>query len=84
MLAMMIGVVNFEEEFASVKAMLERLFKESAEKDAHIKCQKGHIAKLLEKLDKEPHASSNKGVSSDEDEKRSNQSETSKDNGGSK
>jgi len=35
--AMMIGVVNFEEEFACVKAALERLSKESAEKDAHIK-----------------------------------------------
>ena len=51
--AMMIGAVNFEEEFASnMKATLERLSKESAEKDARIKHQEEHIAKLLKKLDK--------------------------------
>ena len=33
-------------------AMLERLFKESVEKDARIKHQEEHIAKLLKKLDK--------------------------------
>jgi len=66
---MMIGVVNFEEEFASMKATLERLSKESAEKDARIKRQEEHIAKLLKKLDKGPRASSNRGVSSDDDEK---------------
>jgi len=36
--AMMIGAVNFEEEFVSMKATLERLSKESVEKDARIKC----------------------------------------------
>jgi len=40
--AMMIGAVNFKEEFASMKAMLERLSKESAEKDARIKRQEEH------------------------------------------
>ena len=35
--AMMIGAVNLEEEFASMKSTLERLSKESAEKDARIK-----------------------------------------------
>ena len=35
--AMMIGAVNFEEEFASMKATLERLSKESVEKDARIR-----------------------------------------------
>ena len=40
--AMMIGAANFEEEFASMKAMLERLSKESAEKDARIKRQEEH------------------------------------------
>ena len=35
--AMMIGAVNLKEEFASMKATLERLSKESAEKDARIK-----------------------------------------------
>jgi len=82
--AMMIGAVNFEEEFASMKATLERLLKESAEKDARIQRQKEHISKLLKKLDKGPCESSNRGVSSDEDEEGSNRSEASEDNGGSK
>ena len=34
---MMIGAVNFEEEFTSMKATLGRLFKESVKKDARIK-----------------------------------------------
>ena len=76
--AMMIGAINFEEEFTSMKAALEKLSKESAEKDAHIRCQEEHIAKLLKKLDKGPCASSNRGASSDEDEKGS------EDDGGSK
>jgi len=57
--AMMVGAVNFEEEFASMKATLKRLSKESAEKDGRIKHQEEHIAKLLKKLDKGPPASSN-------------------------
>ena len=67
-----------------MKATLERFSKENTEKDASIKCQKEHIAKLLKKLDKGPRASSNKGASSDEDEKGSNRSEASKDDGRSK
>ena len=82
--AMMIGAVNFEEEFANMKATLERLSKESAEKDARIQRQEEHISKLLKKLDKGSRASSNRGVSSDEDEKGSNGSEASEDDGGSK
>jgi len=82
--AMMIGAVNFEEEFASMKATLERLSKESTEKDARIIRQEEHIAKLLKNLDKGPRASSNKGVSSDEDEKGSNRSEAPEDDGGLK
>ena len=37
MLTMMIGAVNFKEKFASMKATLERLSKENAEKDTLIK-----------------------------------------------
>ena len=84
MLAMMIGAVNFEEEFASMKAMLERLSEESAEKDTRIKRQEEHIAKLLKKLDKGSRASSNRGTSSVENEKGSNRSEVFEDDGGSK
>jgi len=53
-------------------------------KDACIKRQEEDIAKLLKKLDKGSHASSNKGASGDEDEKGSNQSEAFEDDGGSK
>ena len=81
---MMIGVANLEEEFVSMKTALERLSKESVEKDARIKRQEEHIAKLLKKLDELSHASSNKGTSNDEDEKRSNRIEASEDDGGSK
>jgi len=70
--ATMIGAVNFEEEFASIKATLERLSEKSTEKDAHIKSQEEHIAKLLKKLDKGQCESSNKGACSDKDEKGSN------------
>jgi len=72
MLVMMIGAMNLEEEFVSMKAVLERLSKDSAENDAGIKCQEEHIAKLLKKLDEWPCASSNNGASNDEDEKGSN------------
>jgi len=82
--ATMVGAINFEEEFAIMKATLGRLSKESAEKDARIKRQEEHIAKLRKKLDKGPRASSNKGTSSDEDEKGSNRSEASEDDGRSK
>ena len=81
---MMIGVVNFEKEFTSMTAILERLSEESVEKDARIKCQEEHIAKLLKKLDNEPCASLNRGASSNEDKKGSNGSEASEDDGGSK
>jgi len=84
MSVMMIGAVNFQEEFASMKATLEGLSKESSEQDARIKCQEEHIAKLLKKLDKGPRASSNRCISSDEDEKGSNRSEVSENNSGSK
>ena len=67
--AMTIGAVNFEGEFTSIKATLERLSKESAEKDTRIKCQEEHIAKLLKKLDEGSCASSNRGASSDEAKK---------------
>jgi len=52
---MMIGAVNFEEELASMKATLERLSKESTEKDTRIKLQEEHIAKLIKKTGKKGH-----------------------------
>jgi len=49
--AMMIRAVNLEKEFTIMKATLEKLSKESAEKDSRIERQEEHIAKLLKKLD---------------------------------
>ena len=49
-----------------------------------IKCQEKHIAKLLKKLDKGTRASFNKGASNDKDEKGSNRSEASEEDGRSK
>jgi len=54
------------------------------QRKTHASSVRRSTAKLLKKLDKGPHASSNRGVSSNEDEKGSNQSEASEDDGGSK
>ena len=81
---MMIEAINFEETLASMKAKLERLSKESAEKDAHIKRQEQHITKLLKKLEKGPYMSSNKSASSKEDKMGSNWSDVFKDDDKSK
>ena len=50
MLVMTIGTNNLEEEMAAMKAMLERLVKDSEEKEAHIKLQEEKIARLTRNL----------------------------------
>jgi len=42
--------INLEEQLTSMKAMLERLSKENAEKDAKIKHQNKRITDLTKKL----------------------------------
>jgi len=57
MLIMTIGTNSLEEEMVVVKAMkamLERLIKESEEKEARIKSQEEKIARLTRKLEKRP------------------------------
>ena len=54
-------VANFEEELESMKAMLDRISKESALKDAQIKLQNEYIAELIKKLKKKSSKASNKG-----------------------
>jgi len=49
---MMTGTTNFEEQLTSMKATLDRLSKESAKKDAQIKCQTNQIAEFMKKLEK--------------------------------
>jgi len=54
---MTIGTNSLEEEMVVVKAMkamLERLIKESEEKEARIKSQEEKIARLTRKLEKRP------------------------------
>jgi len=52
MLVIIISTNNLEEEMAARKAMLERLIKESEEKEAHIKLQEEKIARLTKLLEK--------------------------------
>jgi len=49
---MVTEVTNIKEQLASVKATLDRLLKERAEKDAQIKRQNKQIADLTKKLEK--------------------------------
>ena len=53
--------MNLEEQLASMKATLERLCKESAQKDAQIRRQNKQIADLTKKLEKRPLKASNEG-----------------------
>ena len=50
MSVMTIGINNLKEEMATMKAMLERLVKESDEKEVHIKLQEETIARLTRSL----------------------------------
>jgi len=50
----MIGSTGFEDEMANMKAILEKLTKESEEKEARIKLQAEKIAKLTKKLENDP------------------------------
>ena len=52
MLVMMTKAANFKEQLVSMKATLDRLSKESVEKDAQIKLQNDQIVELMKKLEK--------------------------------
>ena len=66
--AMVTKANNVEEQLANMKATLERLAKESLEKDAQIKRQSEQIATLMKKLEKRLFESS----SSEDSDKESN------------
>jgi len=51
---MTIGTNNLEEEMAAMNSMLERLVKETEEKELRIKLQEEKIARLTKKLEKRP------------------------------
>jgi len=67
--------INLKDQLASMMAMLERLSKENAEKDAKIKYPNKRIIDLTKKLEKRPLETSNKGSQSKESGKESNHSE---------
>jgi len=69
------GVNNPEEQLASMKATLDRLSKESVEKDAQIMCQNDQIAELIKKSSE----ASSKGSGAEYSDKESNHSEESDD-----
>jgi len=71
--------INLEEQLASMKAMMERLCKESAQKDAQIKRQNKRIVDLTKKLEKRPIEASNKCSSAEDSDKESNHNEQSDD-----
>jgi len=73
---MVIDAINLEEELASMKVTLERLSKQSAEKDAQIKCQNKYIADLTKKLEKQSSGAFNKGLSNEDSNKESNHSKS--------
>jgi len=77
--AMVMEATNVEEQLANMKATLEKLAKESLEKDAQIKRQSEHIAALMKKLGKRLFESSTKGSDGEESDKESNCSEDSDD-----
>jgi len=70
-----IGSNNWEEEIATMKAMLEKLAKKSDEKEVRIKQQEEKIARLTKKLEKHPTRSLAKTSESEEEGKAFVQSE---------
>jgi len=76
---MVTAATNFEEQLASMKATLDRLSKESVEKDAQIKHQNDQIIEPMKKLEKKFFEASNKGSSTEDSDKESNHSEESND-----
>ena len=76
---MMIEATSAKEQLGSMKATLDRVSKDSAEKDAQIKCQNKQIAKLMKKLEKKSSKTSTKGSSDQDSDKESNRDEHSND-----
>jgi len=75
MSVMMTGAANLEEQLASMKATLDRLSKESAEKDAQIRRQNDQIAELTKRLEKKFPEASNKGSGAEDSDKEAHRSE---------
>ena len=74
---MVTEVTSIEEQLASMKATLERLAKESLEKDAQIKHQSEQIANMMKNMEKQLSEFSNKALDGEESNKELNYSEDS-------
>jgi len=68
---MTIGINNLEEEMVGIKAMLERLVKDSEQKEVCIKSQEEKIAGLTRELKKRPTQSLAKSSECKEEERAS-------------
>jgi len=79
MLVMVTEAANVEEQLASMKAALDRLSRESAEKDAQIQRQNERIDELMKRLEKKSSEASNKGYDEEDSDKESNRPEKSDD-----
>ena len=69
--------INLVEHLADMKAILDRLPKESTEKDIQIKHQNKKIVDLTKKLEKQSSRAFNKGSNSEDFDKESNHTEDS-------
>jgi len=76
---MVTEAANIEEQLASMKATLDRLSRESAEKDAQIKRQNEQIPELMKRLEKKSLEASNKDSYKEDSDKESNRAEESDD-----
>ena len=76
---MVTEAANVEEQLASMRTTLDRLARESAEKDAQIKRQNEQIAELMKRLEKKSSEASNKDSDEEDSDKESNRAEESDD-----
>jgi len=76
---MEIEAINLEEQLEDMKVKLNKLSKESVEKDVQIKRQNEQIAKLVKKPEKKSFEASNKGLGAEDSDKVSNHSVESND-----
>ena len=69
---MVTEAANFEEQLASMKATLDRLSRDSLEKDTQIKRQNEKSAELMKRLKKKSSKASDKGSNEEDSNKESN------------
>jgi len=76
---MVTEAANVEEQLASMKTTLDKLSRESAEKDAQIKRQNEQITELMKRPEKKSSEASKKDSDEEDSDKESNRAEESDD-----